>query len=213
MTKILKATEENLRCLAEKLRQGEIIAFPTETVYGLGTNCFNEEACRKIFAIKNRPLDKPLSVLVENFEQIFSVAEKISELEKFLIERFFPGSLTLILPKKNSLPSIVTAKENFVGVRMPNCAVTLQLIRLAGVPLIGTSANTSGKPSPKNSQEVLDDLQEKIKFILDGECSFGMASTVVKCEAEQIKILRQGQITQNELEIAKEDFFRRRKIL
>lgn len=194
-TEILKPTTENLLRAANLIQRGEIVAFPTETVYGLGADAFNVDACQKIYSAKLRPADKPLTLHVATFEMIEQIAEISTAAEK-LIEKFLPGALTLILPKKNIVPDSVTCNSKNVGVRFPNNTVAQDFIKLAGVPIAAPSANISGKNPPTTAQEVFDNLGGKVEIILDGgKCEVGISSTVADISSGEIKILRQGKIS------------------
>lgn len=187
----------------EMIRRGELVAFPTETVYGLGANGLDPIARKKIFEVKARPNDKPLSLLVSSVEMIDRLA-LINSTAAGLIEKFFPGPLTLILSARSG-STIETIGSNgssgsTIGVRMPNHPIALALIEAAGVPIAAPSANLSGNPSPRTAQEVLNDLEGRIPLVLDGgACSIGIASTVVDVSTEQIKILRAGSLAAHEI--------------
>ena len=194
-TEILKPTAENLLRAANLIHAGEIVAFPTETVYGLGADAFNVDACKKIYLAKQRPADKPLTLHVATFEMIEQIAEISSAAEK-LIEKFLPGPLTLILPKKNIVPDFVTCNSKNVGVRFPKNSVAQDFIKSAGVPLVASSANISGKNPPTTAQEVFENLNGKVEIILDGgKCNVGISSTVADISSGELKILRQGIIS------------------
>ena len=193
-TKILQPTEENLLLAAEMIKKGELIAFPTETVYGLGADGLNVEACRKIFAAKGRPSDKPLSLHVSSLEMVERVA-KISSAAEKLFAVFCPGALTIILPKNKIVPDFVTCGKSSVGIRFPANNVALSLIRLANCPIAAPSANLSGKIPPKTAQEVFENLSGRVEIILDGgACEFGVSSTIIDLTASEPKILRHGAI-------------------
>lgn len=193
-TKILQPTEENLLLAAEMIKKGELVAFPTETVYGLGADGLNVEACRKIFAAKGRPNDKPLSLHVASLEMVERVA-KISARAEKLFATFCPGALTIILPKNKIVPDFVTSNFQSVGIRFPANDVALKLIKLSGCPIAAPSANLSGKVPPKSAQEVFDNLSGRVEIILDGgQCQFGISSTIIDLTAEP-KILRHGAIS------------------
>ncbi len=194
-TEILKPAAENLLRAANLIKRGEIVAFPTETVYGLGADAFNVDACKKIYSAKQRPADKPLTLHVATFEMIEQIAEISSAAEK-LIEKFLPGPLTLILPKKNIVPDFVTCNSKSVGVRFPKNSVAQDFIKIAGVPIAAPSANISGKNPPTTAQEVFDNLSGKVEIILDGgKCNVGISSTVADISNGELKILRQGIIS------------------
>ncbi len=195
ITKILKPVTENLILAAQLIQRGEIVAFPTETVYGLGANALDVDACKKIYAAKNRPVDKPLTLHVATFEMIEQIAEISLAAEK-LIEKFLPGPLTIILPKKNIVPDFVTCNSKSVGVRFPNNTVAQDFIKIAGVPVAAPSANISGKNPPTTAQEVFDNLNGRVEIILDGgKCEVGISSTIIDISAGELKILRQGKIS------------------
>ncbi len=193
-TKILRPTEENLIFAAEMIKKGSLVAFPTETVYGLGADGLNIEACRKIFAVKGRPNDKPLSLHVSSLEMAEKIAIITAQAEK-LFKTFCPGALTIILPKNKIIPDFVTGKSS-VGIRFPANDVALKLITLSGVPIAAPSANLSGKTPPKTAQEVFDNLSGRISIILDGgACKFGISSTIIDLTTSEPKILRHGAIS------------------
>ena len=194
-TRILLPTHENLRQAAELIKRGEIVAFPTETVYGLGADGLNVAACQKIFAAKGRPSDKPLSLHVASLEMIERVA-KISARAEKLLAAFCPGALTIILPKNKIVPDFVTGGRQSVGIRFPANDTALALIRLANCPIAAPSANISGSPPPKTAQEVFDNLRGLVEVILDGgQCQFGVSSTIIDLTTAEPKILRNGAIS------------------
>ena len=193
-TKILQPTEENLLRAAEFIRRGDLVAFPTETVYGLGADGLNVEACKKIFSAKGRPSDKPLSLHVAGLEMVSRVA-KISAAAEKLFAAFCPGALTIILPKNKIVPDFVTGGRASVGIRFPANDVALELINLSGTPIAAPSANLSGSPPPKTAQEVFDNLSGRVEVILDGgQCQFGVSSTIIDLTTAEPKILRHGAI-------------------
>ncbi|MFI5197509.1 MAG: L-threonylcarbamoyladenylate synthase [Thermoanaerobaculia bacterium] len=180
----------SLRAAAARLRRGEIVAFPTETVYGLGANALDPKAVAKIFAAKGRPADNPIIVHVSDSKMLRRVAEPLSPRAKRLVAQFWPGPLTLILSKKSLVPSLVTAGLDTVAVRMPQ-GVARDLVRLAGVPVAAPSANVSGRPSPTTARHVAEDFPDV--FVLDGgPTKHGVESTVVALEPP--RILREGAI-------------------
>lgn len=191
---------EALKAPAELLRQGGIVAFPTETVYGLGANATNGAAVAKIFAAKGRPADNPLIVHVASREDVIKVAASVPPMAQRLMERFWPGSLTLVLPKLPSVPDAVSCGLPTVGVRMPSHPVALALIRAAGVPLAAPSANLSGRPSPTTAEHVLEDLSGRIDLLIDaGETGVGLESTVVDLTVDPPVLLRPGGVTVEQL--------------
>lgn len=185
---------------AKIIRDGGIVIFPTETVYGIGANVLNAEAVKKIYEIKKRPLSKPINLLVNSIEMIEKVAKDITPLEHAIIKEFFPGPLTIILQKKDVVPDIVTANGTTVGVRMPANEIALELIKKAGVPLATSSANISDKPSKTNIKDVMSDFSEEVDCCIDGgESKIGIASTIVQVINGVPHILRQGTITEEQI--------------
>lgn len=198
-TRILKVSPDNpedkiLDIAAEIIKKGGLVAFPTETVYGLGADALNPAAVRKIFEAKHRPADNPLIVHVSNLKQIEKVAY-VNDIAKKIIEEFFPGSVAVIMEKKDVVPYITTGGLDKVAVRMPDNIVALKLIEKSGV-LAAPSANIAGKPSPTTAEHVLEDLDGKIEAIIDsGETEKGIESTVVDTTVYPVKILRPGPVT------------------
>jgi L-threonylcarbamoyladenylate synthase len=185
---------------ARFIQRGEVVAFPTETVYGLGANIFNEEAVKKIFIAKERPADNPLIAHIFDLIQLEQLTSGIPETASKLIKAFFPGPLTLILPKNERVPSVATAGLMTIGVRMPKDLIARQFLRACGVPVVAPSANLSGRPSPTTWQAVRADLGGRISCILKGDrTKIGLESTVVDCSAETPVILRAGAVTLEEL--------------
>lgn len=205
-TVIRKIDENNIdesiiKEAAQMLRSGEMVAFPTETVYGLGADALREEASQKIYAAKGRPSDNPLIVHIASEEQLASIAEEIPEKAKVLMKAFWPGPLTLIFRKKDIIPKRTTGGLYTVAVRMPNHRIALELIRISGIPIAAPSANTSGRPSPTNAAHVFDDLNGKISMIIDGgNVGIGIESTIVDVTCEPPMLLRPGYITKEKLE-------------
>ncbi|MBO0724418.1 MAG: threonylcarbamoyl-AMP synthase [Blastocatellia bacterium] len=185
---------------ARFIQRGEVVAFPTETVYGLGANIFDEEAVRKIFIAKERPADNPLIAHIFDLSQLDEITSGVPETAAKLIQAFFPGPLTLILPRNEKVPSEATAGLNTIGVRMPKDPITRQFLRACGVPVVAPSANISGRPSPTTWQAVRADLNGRISCILKGDrTKIGLESTVVDCSGEAPVILRAGAVTLEEL--------------
>jgi len=181
---------------AKILQLGQVVAFPTETVYGLGANAFSDEAVQLIFQAKGRPSDNPLIVHIANNKQLEELVEEIPEGAKKLMEAFWPGPLTIILKSKKQVSKFVTAGLSTVGVRMPDHPVALALIEASGLPIAAPSANTSGKPSPTSAKHVFEDLNGRIAGIVDGgSTGVGLESTVIDCSQEVFTILRPGSIT------------------
>lgn len=185
---------------AELIRNGGIVVFPTETVYGIGANALNENAIKKLYDIKKRPLNKPISLLVNSIDMIEQVAKDITKLDYALIKTFFPGPLTIILKKKNIVPNIVTANQDTVGIRMPANEIALKLIGYVGSPIATPSANISGKPSGINLKDIMEDFDGKVDcFIDDGPSKIGLASTIVQVVDGIPHILRQGSISEKQI--------------
>ncbi len=190
------ASARSLRAAAARLRRGELVAFPTETVYGLGANALDEKAVAKIFAAKGRPPDNPIIVHVSDQKMLRKVARRVPARAKKLIARFWPGPLTLILSKKSLVPSLVTAGLDTVAVRMPQ-GLARDLVRLAAVPIAAPSANVSGHPSPTTAAHVAEDFPGV--FVLDGgPTRHGVESTVLALEPHPV-VLRQGAVTEEAL--------------
>ncbi len=186
---------------ARFIQHGEIVAFPTETVYGLGANIFNAEAIRKIFTAKGRPADNPLIAHISDLPQLEYITSKVPPIAQKLIDRFFPGPLTLILPKNEKVPAIATAGLNTIGVRMPDHHLARQFIRACGMPIVAPSANLSGRPSPTTWQAVRNDLDGRIGCILKGDQTrVGLESTVVDCTGSAPVVLRAGAVTLEQLQ-------------
>ena len=185
---------------AKIIKHGGIVVFPTETVYGIGTNGLNEKAVKKLYAIKQRPLSKPISLLVNSIDMINEIAKDITKLEYELIKEFFPGPLTIILKKKEIVPDIVTANSDTVGVRMPANEIALKLIEYSEVPIATPSANISGRTSGTNIDDIMKDFDGKVDWCIDdGPSKIGLASTIVQVVNGIPNILRQGAITEEQI--------------
>ncbi len=185
----------------EILKNGGIVAFPTDTVYGLGAVYTDEKAVEKIFAAKGRDEGKPLSILISDIEQVRELASFIPEGAEALMRRFWPGALTLIFRKSKKVPGCVVAGGDTVGIRMPADETALSIIRAAGAPLAAPSANTSGKRSSVTAEDVEEDLNGRIDMIIDGgACNIGVSSTVLDMTGEELKILREGTVTAEMIE-------------
>lgn len=188
---------------ARILQNGGLVAFPTETVYGLGAVYDNESAIRKVFAVKGRPADNPLIVHIWGLTQLTELTAEIGPKAERLMEEFWPGPLTLIFPKKENVSAIVSAGLDTVAVRMPSHPVAQELLKLTGIPVAAPSANLSGRPSPTRGEHVREDLAGKIEIIIDaGPCSKGIESTVLSLTHRVPVILRPGSVTREMLEAA-----------
>lgn len=197
MTDILPATSPKAVKLARRLlREGELVAFPTDTVYGLGANAFERYAVRQIFAVKERPPDKGLPVFIYQLDDLNLVARRVPNQAWSLLQQFWPGDLTVVLPKNPSLPDEVTSGQPTVAVRIPNHPVCLDLVTQVGRPLAVTSANLSGRPAPTTAQAVAEQLGDRIPLILDGGPSqIELPSSIVDLSASPPRLLRQGRLT------------------
>lgn len=183
------------------IRAGGLVAFPTETVYGLGANALDEDAAAKIYAAKGRPSDNPLIVHIANIADVYNLAANVPEKAVMLMEAFWPGPLTLVLAKKDIVPDGTTGGLNTVAIRMPSHPVALKLIRESGVYIAAPSANTSGRPSPTTAAHVAEDMTGKIDMILDGGAvGIGIESTIIDLTDDHPTILRPGFITKSMLE-------------
>ena len=199
MTKILN-DENGIALAAQLIKNGEIVAFPTETVYGLGANALDACAVAKIFEAKGRPSDNPLIVHIDSTDKLSDIADGDLTLARELFREFSPGPLTLVLPKNKNIPDTVTAGLKTVGVRIPAHPMALAFLKECGLPIAAPSANSSGRPSPTTAQHVLSDLEGRIEIILDGgPCDVGIESTVLDLTAEMPTILRPGAITEHRL--------------
>jgi len=203
-TKVIKISKELDSKLFDYpvslIQKGEVVAFPTETVYGLGANALDSNAVKKIFSTKRRPVDNPLIVHVSSEEMLISLTSHIPQMARTLIERFWPGPLTLLLPKNSNVPAEVTCGQPTIAVRMPSHPIALRLISLSNVPIAAPSANLSGRPSPTSAQHVVHDLTGRCPCIIDGgDCDVGLESTVV--DLERRIILRPGGITLEQLRV------------
>ncbi|WP_194844002.1 L-threonylcarbamoyladenylate synthase [Candidatus Clavichlamydia salmonicola] len=199
--KVLKGSKD-IDEAARLLKEGKIVAFPTETVYGLGAVVFSIDSVKKIFSLKGRPADNPLIVHIADIVDVDLLAKDLPEDFFLLAEAFFPGPLTVLLPKHHSVPAIVTGGHSSVAVRMPNYAMTLSLIKAVGAPIVGPSANRSGKPSSTSIDHIIHDFPKGLDAILEGEqaCSIGIESTVLSLLNDCPMICRPGVVTSEEIE-------------
>ncbi|BCU71428.1 L-threonylcarbamoyladenylate synthase [Stygiolobus caldivivus] len=205
MTLILKIDPLNpemdkIRQAAEVIKKGGTVAFPTETVYGLGANAYDGTACLKIFQAKNRPVDNPLIVHISDIEQLYEVASEIPDNVLELAQTVWPGPLTFVLKKTPKVPKEVTANLDTVAVRMPAHPIALQLIRESGVPIAAPSANLATKPSPTKPEDVIADMNGRVDVIIDGgHTFFGVESTIINVSINPPVLLRPGPFTVEEL--------------
>lgn len=199
-TKIFKTARADIAAAGEIIRRGGLVAFPTETVYGLGANALCEDAVLKIYKAKGRPADNPLIVHIAEKEDIYTLVKEVTPAAKALMDAFFPGPLTIILPKSEKIGRVVSGGLDTVGIRMPQNPVARALIKAAGVPVAAPSANTSGLPSPTSAGYVIEDMRGRIDAVIDGgSCEFGIESTVLSLAGDVPVILRPGAVTREML--------------
>ncbi|HOJ77695.1 MAG TPA: L-threonylcarbamoyladenylate synthase [Bacillota bacterium] len=200
----LAAADDNLDSLTEAaklLQSGELVAFPTETVYGLGAVYNSDQALAKVFQVKGRPADNPLILHIWSYQQLDLIVKEVSPKYERLMKEFWPGPLTLIFPKKEAVSYLATAGLDTVAVRMPSHPIARQLLEITDIPIAAPSANLSGRPSPTKGEHVFEDLNGKIPLIIDGgACEAGLESTVLTIYSEHPVILRPGSITKEMIE-------------
>ena len=196
--RILRASRDNILTASRIVRGGGLAVYPTDTVYGLGCDPFNVTAVKRVFRVKGER-EKPLPILASSIGHVEKIASLSPEAEK-IARRFWPGPLTLIVPKKPILPEVVTCNMNSVGVRVPNHAVAIQLINLSNGLLVGTSANKTGEKPPQTAHEAARQLGEEVDVVLDGgPTTLGVSSTVADLTLEKLRILREGPINFKEI--------------
>lgn len=198
--KDLNSNYENVKKGAEYLKKGEVVAIPTETVYGLAADAFNENAIKKVFQVKGRPQDNPLLVHIHKLEQVYDICKDIPQEAKKVFDAFWPGSVTLIFNKKECISDTVTAGMDTVAVRFPKSEIARAVIKESGTLLVAPSANLSGKPSTTSAKHCINDLSGKIPCILDGgSCSIGLESTIIDMSTPYPVLLRPGAISADEI--------------
>ena len=186
---------------AKLLSEGKTVIFPTETVYGLGANALDEDAVKKIYEAKGRPSDNPLIVHIYDKEEVYNLAENINEKAKTIMDKFWPGPITIILNKKDIVPYRTSGGLETVAIRMPSHLIAREIIKEAGVPIAAPSANISGRPSPTKADHVYEEMNGRVSgIVLGGDCNFGLESTVLDVTTENPIILRPGSITKEDLE-------------
>ena len=193
----------------EVLRRGGLVAFPTDTLYGLGADIFNAEAVARVLEVKRRPQDMPIPIFIAKMEEVNEVARELPGAAWQLAERFWPGALTLVLLAASGVPDAVTAGTGTVGIRIPRCHLVLEILASLGRPITGTSANRSGGPNPKEVQQVLAQIGKEIDLLLDGgRVPGGAPSTVLDCTQIPFRLIREGVVTRGELRdvLGKEHF-------
>lgn len=199
-TKILNSEEENLKLAKSILKKGGLVAFPTETVYGLGANAKSSKAVMSIFDAKGRPQDNPLIVHLSDTSKIKKYVKSINPIEQRIIDAFMPGPISIVLKKNGKISNVVTAGLDTVAIRVPSNLEAYRFLKVVDLPIAAPSANTSKRPSPTNAQDVFEDMEGKIPLIINGgSTDVGVESTVVKVVDDTIHILRPGRITAKEL--------------
>lgn len=204
MTKYIKEKEINDDTIAQisnAIKNGKIVVFKTDTVYGIGTNAFDEKACKRIYKIKGRPTYKPLCVLISDISMLKEIVDFISPAEQKLIDTFWPGPLTIKFKKKeNVLPDIVSAGDEYVRVRLLKSGLAYNLIKSAGVPIVAPSANLSGSPTGTNIRNIINELGGNVDYILDsGNVTNDTTSTIIEVNNEKVIVIREGKITKEEI--------------
>lgn len=193
--------EGKMKNAACAIKNGELVLFPTETVYGLGANGLNEEAVKKIYIAKGRATDNPLILHISNIDMLKKLVENVNKTEEELIEKFWPGPLTIIFKKKPIVPNIITGGLDTVAIRMPQNEIARKLIEYSNAPIAAPSANISGRPSGTILQDIIEEFQGKVKYMIDGgKVDIGLESTVIRVIDKKIHILRPGKITKENLE-------------
>ncbi len=205
MTKIYNwsenINENELDNCIEVLRNGGIVIFPTETVYGIGTNAYCEKSVEKIYEIKERPEEKPLSILVSNVNEISKYAIINNSMEEQIIKNFMPGPITIILEKRPEVFDYITSGKNTIGIRIPDNKIILKILEALKLPIVAPSANISGHPSGIELNEILPDFENKVDICIDGgKSELSESSTIVQVVDNEIKVLRQGKILKQDIE-------------
>lgn len=193
--------EEELKAPAKAIQEGNLVLFPTETVYGIGADALNEEAVKKIYIAKGRASDNPLIAHIADVKMLNSLVENVGEIEQKLIDNFWPGPLTIVFKKKKIVPDIITGGLDTVAIRMPSNIVARKLIEFSNCPIAAPSANISGKPSGTLVEDIIEELDGKVEYIIDsGKVDIGVESTVVRVVEGKVHILRPGKIAPEDLE-------------
>lgn len=199
-TRILGEKDRDIQVAAQMIREGKLVAFPTETVYGLGANALDEEAVKKVYMAKGRPSDNPMIVHIYNKNQLYELAEDVTDDMVKLADSFWPGPLTMVAKAKSIVPKVTTGGLDTVAIRLPESKTARDLIEKSGVPIAAPSANLSGKPSPTRVRDVIEDLDGKIHGIISGaDAKVGIESTVLDMTGENPAILRPGYITEEDI--------------
>lgn len=205
MTKYIKKEEIDdgaIFEIANALKEGKLVVFPTDTVYGIGTNAYDKDACEKIYEVKGRPKYKPLIVLISDISMLKEIVKDISYIEQKLIDTFWPGPLTIKFKKKDGvLPDVVSAGDKYIRVRLINESLVHKIIKTSGVPIVAPSANLSGSLTGTKIENIVNELGGKVDYILDcGDIESDTVSTIVQVEDEKVLIIREGKIKKEELE-------------
>ena len=194
--------EAEIKKQAKLLKEGNTVIFPTETVYGLGANALDENAVKKIYEAKGRPSDNPLIVHISSKEEVYKLANDISDKAKVLMSKFWPGPLTMIFKKKDIVPQRTSGGLDTVAIRMPSHKIARELIKQAGIPIAAPSANISGRPSPTKGEHVCAEMNGRVSgIVVGGDCNFGLESTVIDMTMDIPMILRPGSVTKEQLEV------------
>jgi L-threonylcarbamoyladenylate synthase len=197
----MQVSSDDIKKAVEILKTGGVVAFPTDTVYGLAALANNPPAIKRVFAIKERPPSQALPIVVSSLKQAEEAACRVPENARALMQQFWPGALTLVLEKASWVPAELTAGNDTIAVRFPNDPIAIALIEGAGSPLVGTSANKHGRNSPTNAAQVREQMDGRVDLILDGgPTSIGIESTIIDMTAHPARILRQGAISRREIE-------------
>lgn len=192
---------EELKAPAEAIREGKLVIFPTETVYGIGANAIDEEAVRNIYIAKGRASDNPLIAHISDIKMLDDLVLEVGEIERKLIKNFWPGPLTIVFNKKPIVPDIITGGLDTVAVRMPSNEIAHKLIEYSNCPIAAPSANISGKPSGTQIEDIIEELDGKVEYIIDnGKVDIGVESTVIRVVDNVVHILRPGKITPEDIE-------------
>lgn len=204
MTKYLRKQEINNVTIIEisnALKEGKLVVFPTDTVYGIGTNAYNEEACEKIYEVKGRPKYKPLLILISEISMLKEIVNYINPAEQKLIDAFWPGPLTIKFKKKEGVfPNVISAGDEYIRVRLIKDGLIHNLIQTAGVPIVAPSANISGNITGTKIENIVKEFDDKVDYILDyGDIESDIVSTIVQVEDEKLLIIREGKIKKEEL--------------
>lgn len=192
---------EELKAPAEAIKQGKLVLFPTETVYGLGANALDVEAVKKIYIAKGRASDNPLIAHIANIDMLQELVTEVGDIEQKLIKNFWPGPLTIVFKKKPIVPDIITGGLDTVAIRMPSDGIARKLIEYSNCPIAAPSANISGKPSGTQIEDIIEELDGKVEYIIDtGKVDIGVESTVIRVVNNTVHILRPGKITPEDIE-------------